>query len=244
MIVPWLGFVTPLLLDSPTQIALPGPDPLGSGFYAQDWLEVKQHGAKVGSLRTGEQTATALFWNVNAVVQYQVALRDRVTREQLDIVDSARAFAILNASTADSLIACWRAKYDHVYWRPSTAIQLADTDGNDATEPDPAWEPLVVNPPYPDYTSGHACISGAASQTVSSLFGADDLDLNVPSLTTTPGRHFATAEALDQETMDARIWLGIHFRKAMSDGNRLGHLVTNHATTRYFQPAGESPSAE
>jgi hypothetical protein len=238
MLVPWLGFVTPLLLDSPTQIPLPGPDPLDTDAYTQDFVEVKQYGARDGSLRNAEQTATALFWNANAVAQYQATLRDQVTRRGLDIVDSARAFAILNASTADALIACWRAKYDYVYWRPSTAIQLADTDGNDATEPDPAWTPLIANPPYPDYTSGHACITGATSQTVSYLFGADSIDLNVPSLAATPARHFATADALDQETMNARIWLGIHFRKAMTDGNQLGHDVTDYGTAHYFQPTG------
>jgi hypothetical protein len=46
------------------------------------------------------------------------------------------------------------------------AIRLADTDGNPATEPDPAWTSLVASP-YPDYPSGHACITGAFSHTVS-----------------------------------------------------------------------------
>jgi hypothetical protein len=177
-----------------------------------------------------------LFWNANAVLQFQVALRDQVTRRGLDIVDSARAFALLNTASADALIACWRAKYDHAYWRPITAIKMGDTDGNDATEPDPAWTPLVPNPPYPEYPSGHACITGAASGTLSNLFGANAIDLNVSSGVTT--RHYDIAESLDQETMNARIWLGIHFRKAMTDGNRLGHDVSDWATAHYFQPTG------
>lgn len=236
MLVPWLGFVRPLLLDSPTQIPVAGPDGLDTDAYAQDFEEVKQYGAKDGSLRTAEQTATALFWNTNVVAQYQAALRDLVTRRQLDIVESARAFAVLNANTADALIACWRAKYDDAYWRPITAIRLADTDGNDATEPDPAWTPLTATPPYPEYTSGHACVTGATSATVGSLFGPDSIDLTVPSLAVAPARHFATTDALDDETMNARIWLGIHFRKAMTDGNQLGHDVAEFGTTHYFQP--------
>ena len=190
MLAPWLGFVTPLLLDSPTQIPVAGPDALDTPAYAQDLVEVEQYGAKDGSLRTTEQTATALFWSTNAVAQYQAALRDQVTRRHLDIVDSARAFALQNASTADALIACWRAKYDDAYWRPITAIRLADTDGNDATDPDPAWAPLIATPPYPEYASGHACITGATSGTVAALFGADSIDLNVPSL---PRRRRATS---------------------------------------------------
>lgn len=75
MLAPWLGFVTPLLLHSPTQFPLPGPDALDSEAYAQDFLEAKQYGAKDGSLRSPEQTATALFWR-----QPRVAVQRRASR--------------------------------------------------------------------------------------------------------------------------------------------------------------------
>ena len=238
MAVPWLGFVKPLLLGSPTQIAPPGPDALETAAYAQDFTEVKAYGAKDGSLRNADQTETAMFWNANSVLQYQVALRDQVTRRGLDIVESSRGFVLLNTATADALIACWRAKYDFAYWRPITAIRLADTDGNDMTEPDADWTPLVQNPPYPEYPSGHACITGAMSNTLGYLFGADTIDLNVSSSVTGTSRHYDTADSLDEETMNARIWLGIHFRKGMTDGNQLGHDVSNWGITHYFQPTG------
>jgi hypothetical protein len=238
MAVPWLGFVTPLVLDSPTQLRLPGPDALGTSAYAQDFAEVRAYGALEGSARTPAQTETALFWNANPVLQYEVALRDQVTRRGLDIRSSARAFALLGTTTADSLIACWRAKYDYAYWRPVTAIRLAATDGNPTTVPDPNWAPLVPTPPYPDYTSGHACVTGAASGTFSDLFGATSLNLTVSSSVTNTSRHYETAAALDAETMNARIWLGLHFRKAMTDGNRLGHRVADVIASRHFQSTG------
>jgi hypothetical protein len=159
-LAPWLGFVRPLALRSPTQLKLPGPDSIRSREYARDFAEVKAYGAKDGSKRSPAQTETALFWNANVVAQYQAALRDEVTQRGWDIVRTACAFALLGAGTADAAIACWRAKYDYGYWRPITAIRLADTDGNRATRPDPAWNSLVPNPPYPDYVSGHACASG------------------------------------------------------------------------------------
>jgi hypothetical protein len=238
MAVSWLGFVDPLLLDSPTPTPLPGPDALDTDAYAQDFAEVKAYGANDASSRSVAQTETALFWSTNAVLQYQVALRDQVTRRGLDITDSARAFALLNGATADSQIACWRAKYDFAYWRPITAIRMADTDGNDATAPDPTWTPLVPTPPYPDYVSGHACLTGATTGILRHLFGADGIDLEVFSSVTATSRHYDSADALDQETMNARIWLGIHFRNAMTDGNQLGHDVSDWAVTHYFQPTG------
>jgi hypothetical protein len=237
MLGAWLGFVQPLALKSPTQIRLPGPHALSTESYARDFAEVKAYGSPVGtSARDAAQTQTALFWNANLVLQLQVALRDQMARRGLDILASSRAFALLNTANADSVIACWRAKYDYAYWRPITAIRLADTDGNAATEPDPAWKPLAITPPYPDYTSGHACITAAASHTLSYLFGASSLDLDISSSVTSTSRHYDTADALEEETMNARIWLGIHFRKAMTDGNQLGHQVAAWTIRHQFGP--------
>jgi hypothetical protein len=236
MLAPWLGFVEPLALRSPTQIPLPGPDPIDSGRYARDFAEVKAYGAKDGSARSPWQTETALFWNANAQLQYQMAMRDQVSRRRLDIAAAARAFALLGAATADAAITCWRAKYDYAYWRPITAIHLADTDGNPATEPDPAWNSLVPSPPYPEYASGHACLTGAASHTFGYLFGRRGIDLDVPSSVTGTTRHYDSVAALDEETVNARIWLGIHFRQAMTDGNRIGHGAASWLITHELRP--------
>ena len=235
MLVPWLGFVMPLVLRSPTQFRLHGPDALGSDAYAKDFTEVEAYGAKVWSARAEAQTETANFWSANAVLQYQVALRDQVTRRGYGILHSSRAFVPLGTTTADALIACWRAKYDYAYWRPVTAIQLADTDGNPATAPDTTWASWGTTPPYPEYTSGHACITGGATNTFSHLFGANTLGLDVQSLTAGPTRHCERADVLDAETMNARIRLALHFRRAMVDGNQLGHRVSDRVIARYFR---------
>jgi PAP2 superfamily len=236
MLAPWLGFVVPLALRSPKQFRLPGPDPITSKAYARDFAEVKAKGALAGSTRTAAQTETALFWSANAVLQYEAALRGQVAERGMDIADSARAFALLSTSMADALIACWRSKYDYAYWRPITAIRLAGTDGNPATDADANWAPLVQTPPYPEYVSGHASITGAATGTFSYLFGPRSLDLDIPALLTTTSRHFDSAAALDAETMNARIWLGLHFRKAMTDANRLGHRTARWTIGHEFMP--------
>lgn len=235
MAVPWLGFVTPFLLDSPDQVQLPGPDAITSPEYAADLAEVRAFGSQEPSSRSAEQTATALFMNANPVAQYRAAVRGAVTAHDLDVVDAARAFAMLDASTADALIVAWRAKYDTPYWRPVTAVRLADTDGNDATTADPAWTPLVSTPPYPEYPSGHASVTGATTGTLAHLFGTD-VDVTVPSLTAAPARTYTTTEQLDQDATDGRVWLGFHFRRAMTDGNDLGHEVAALAATHHFRP--------
>jgi hypothetical protein len=188
-------------------------------------------------LSSPAQTETALFWSDNPPVQFQAGFRDLVTRRGLDIARSARTFAVLNASGADAAISCWRAKFDFAFWRPITAITLADTDGNPATVADPAWTPLIATPPYPEYPSGHACLVGAYARALSALFGARHIDLNVSSAVTMTARHYETAWQLNQDTMNARIWLGLHFRRAMTDGNGLGQDVARFVLRNAFQPA-------
>jgi len=237
-LLPWLGFVRPLLLSSPTQIPLSGPDALTSAAYARDFNEVKAFGSAMSAVRTPEQTQTARFWNDIVPVQFQAALRDRVARRGLDAAQAARMFAVVNMSAADTLIATWRAKFDLPFWRPVTAIPLADTDGNPATVADPAWMPLVATPPYPEYPSGHASIVGATAKGLSRLFGRHDIDLFVSSAVpgAGPTRHYTSARALNEDTINARVWLGIHFRKAVVDANRLGRAVAKFALANYFQP--------
>jgi hypothetical protein len=112
------------------------------------------------------------------------------------------------------------------------------------TTADPTWTPLVVNPPYPDYPSGHACLTGATANGLSYLLGPQNLDLVVSSAVTGTTRHYLTEDTLNQDTMNARVWLGIHFRKAVVDGNRLGHQVSRwHCGTTSSPSTTTKPAA-
>ena len=85
---------------------------------------------------------------------YNAGLRDQVTVRDLDIVEAARMFAAVDMNVADGVISVWYAKYVCGYWRPVTAINLADTDGNPATVADPTWTALLATPPYPITRAG------------------------------------------------------------------------------------------
>ncbi|MEV6490775.1 vanadium-dependent haloperoxidase [Actinoplanes sp. NPDC051633] len=234
MAVPWLGFVRPLTLRAPTQPWLRGSAPLTSVTYRKELAEARAWGSATSTVRSEAQTATALFYNANAIMQYQVALRDAVTARGWDAVRAARAFAMLSTTTADAQIRCWRAKYDDGFWRPITAIREG------AVDPDPSWTSLAAAPPYPDYTSGHACVTGATTSTFATLFGPRTLNVTVPSLSTAPARHYDSAAALEREAFDARIWLGFHFRRAMEDGNYIGHYTARWVQAGWFQRSAVS----
>ena len=237
MAVPWLGGVTPLLVRSATQFAPPPPPALTSRRYTRDFVEVKAVGSANSTVRTADQTATALFFSGNAVVQYNAALRDQAARRGLDIVQAARMFAAVDMTVSDALITAWRAKLFYGIWRPSTAIQLADTDGNPATTADPTWTPLLANPPYPDYVSGYNSYTASLTRSLEKLFGRGHLDLTLTS-TAVPGasRRYNSGQALRADVVDARVWLGIHFRFADVAARNLGVSLADWTLRHYFQP--------
>jgi hypothetical protein len=169
-------------------------------------------------------------------VQIQAALRDYTTRHHLGIAETARMFAATNTSATDAVITAWDAKLDYGRWRPITAIQLADTDANPATEADPQWQLLLVTPPHPDYISGHATVTGAVTQTLSEILGSMRLDLNIPSEATGTTRHYEFADRLNEDMINARVWAGIYFRSADVAGCCAGNRIGAWALTHYFQP--------
>jgi hypothetical protein len=236
MAAPWLGFVRPLLIDSCASFPLDGPDEVGSAAYAADLAEVQADGRSDSATRTAAETRTAWFFSDNVIRQYQEARGLLAASEDLDIVESARMHALLNMTMADTLICTWRAKREFAFWRPITAIQ---------TTTDPTWTPMVTTPPYPEYPSGHASLSGPMSNGLEYLFpGGFDLELRTSVLGASPDvpptaptiRHYTSGASLDEDTMNARIWLGIHFRKAMVDANELGHRISDWAIEHHFRP--------
>jgi hypothetical protein len=237
---PWLGFVTPLLVRSGAQFGKIGPPPgLTSARYTRDFKEVKALGSVNSTERTAEQTAAALFYSGSAFVQFNTALRDQVEVRKLDIVDAARMFAAVDMSFADTEISVWYSKYVYGFWRPITAIQLADTDGNPATTADPEWAPLRAMPPYPEYVSGYSGGIGAFTRALQDTFDTRHLQLTFIS-TAVPGsdRHYDLGREARQEVVDARVWLGFHFRFSDTRGAGMGQQVAEWALDHYFHPVG------
>ena len=108
---PWLGQVDPFVVNSPTQFDPGAPPPIASNLYVEEFNEVRDYGVNVGSLRTPQQTQTALFFSDVGVGPLQAGLRDLVTRRGLDISDSARLFAVVDLSLADSAFTIWSGKF-------------------------------------------------------------------------------------------------------------------------------------
>ncbi len=242
---PWLGYVKPLLIRSGDQFD-PGPAPaLTSDQYTQDFNEVKSLGKSDSTTRTAEQTETARFYAGNPGLQFSLGLVDQADKRDLDIVDAARLFAAVHMTLADASIAIWWTKHHYGVWRPITAIRMADTDGNPDTTFDPAvdptWNSLIPSPPYPDYVSGYNGVMGAYSQALEEALKTEHLDLTLIS-TVFPApdprhtRSYDTGGQVRQEVINARVWLGIHFRFADTAAATMGQQVARYALDHNFQP--------
>jgi hypothetical protein len=243
---PWLGYVRPMLITSGAQFD-PGPQPaLTSRRYTQDFNEVKDYGSSTSTKRTAAMSATGVFWAGNPVVQLTAGLRDQAAKRHLDIVDSARMFAAVHMSLADASIAIWWTKHHYGFWRPITAIQLAGDDKNPDTVADATWAPFIsvtpavppATPPYPDYVSGYNGVVGAYTQALQDSLGTRHLDLTLTS-TASPGevRTYDRGREVRREVIDARVWLGLHFRFADTAAARMGQQVAGYGLDHYFGPA-------
>jgi hypothetical protein len=234
---PWLGQVDPFVVDSPSQFDPGPPPPIASNLYREEFEEVRDYGVNVGSLRSAQQTQTALFFSDVGVGPLQAGLRDLATRRALDISDSARLFAAVDLSMADTAISVWSAKFDYGWWRPITAIREADGDGNPSTVGVPGWTPLLVTPPYPDWPSGLCGVVGAASAALTRLNVDGLVDLNLTSVAAGVTRHYDFAADIQEDAIDARVFSGIHFRTADEVAIVMGTQVANWALDHHFAPA-------
>jgi hypothetical protein len=241
---PRWGEVTPFVRRT-DRIRVEPPYRLRSAAYARDLEEVQRlggDGTTTASARTAEQTEIALFWKENSPHQWNRAARDLAVDHRLDLWESARMFGLLNLAMADGYVATFKVKYDLLFWRPVTAIRLADTDGNDRTTADPGWTPLREIPPIPDHDSGHAVEGGAAAAALRGYFGTDRLSFSLCSYTVAENtceddspltRHFTRLSQAAEENAWSRVLIGYHFRHAttvgLDHGTAIGERVVAHA---------------
>lgn len=246
--LPNWGRVTPFTLTNSAQFSPTGPYDVRSRAYARDFNEMKRLGGVDSTDRTPEQTEIALFWVNSSPLQWNAIARS-VTAQRgshLGLWATARLFALLNSAMADGYIGSFHTKYldpdTKLFWRPVTAIRLANNDGNPLTRADAGWTPLRTTPPIPDYDSAHATEGGAAAAVLTAQFGrvsfsacsiSEPATNNscVNSGNTAPRliRHYRSFADAANENALSRIYVGFHFRKAAVDGTRHGEQIGAHA---------------
>lgn len=223
----------------------PGPPPaLASAQYAAELEEVRLLGGRVSTNRTPDIAQAADFHYAGART-FLAAVGDRPA---LPLIESARQLAMVHMLEMDSSIAFFEAQYFYSYWRPYSAIRLAENDGNDATTADPTWNPFFDTPNHPEYPSGTCTGTSAIIHFLISVHG-DDFGFAVrPEHTPSLGlRTFPRLSAMIDDAVVARIAAGAHYRNSCVVGVEVGRNIARHAVANFLRPlprlAGGAPPA-
>ena len=219
-----------------------GPLPAAGKAYARDLAEVKRWVVTVSPPRsrsTADQTRSRCSGKEPPAPWNRIARPARIG-PPLDAWGrpGCTGSSTWPWQTATSVL--WDQVRDP-FWRPVTAIQVADHDGNKATTVDPTWTPLVTTPPIPDHDSAHAVQGGAAAAVFRSFFGTDRMSFDQCSNTLPGGRcgdpdevrrQFSSFSQAAQENASSRVYIGFHFRHAtevgLAHGDRIGRQTARN----------------
>jgi hypothetical protein len=241
MAADFLARTTPFAMKEADQFRVANPAPhLTSGAYARAYNEVKEKGASdaTGHTRTPEETAVGRFFSDAPANYWNRLMRDLVVSQSLDLGDSARMFALVSMATADAIISCWDTKIHYNVWRPVTAIREGNNDGNPNTSGLATWTPFFNAPNYPDYTSGANNVSAATATILEHLLG-DNVEFTLFSNAAgAVPRDYTSFSDVARDVVDARIFMGIHFRFADSVALRQGRHVANWTFSHFLRPIG------
>jgi len=189
----------PFFLESGDEFRPPPPPAFGSEAFLTALAEVRQ----IADTRTAEQSAIAVYWNVNQSGRSNAAMnraaRELIVRYRRSDAEAARILFLANAATFDALVGCFDAKYHYWFIRPPQA--------------DPGITTVFPTPPHPSYPSAHSCVSGAMTGVLARAFPNERAQL----------------EALAQEASLSRLYAGIHYRFDMEAGLALGGAVAAKA---------------
>lgn len=213
--------VKPFALLTPTQFLPAPPATIISERYTKDYAEVKALGAANSIERTAEQTELAKsFANVTSRTTHWAiwnhVARDTVRRNNLSLVEAARAFALLNVSIHDGVQTSHTSKFVYGGWRPVTAIQRGEEDLNPLTLGDPTWQSLLATPPYPSHAGNMACVGASAARILGLIYGSDEAQFTATWIgrdgNPDVARQYTHFSQLSLDQANSRIYGGIHFR--------------------------------
>ncbi len=213
-------------LASVEGLSMPDPTPYSEDPASRFYAEAKEVHDTVVHL-TEEQGFIARFWSDDPMLSYTppghwtAILMQVASEKSWSLTEQVEALALMGMVQADAFIGCWAMKYRYDLVRPVTYIQKLI---------DPAWTPILITPPFPEYPSGHSVQSAAGAAMLTHLFGGDYAFTDEsPAPDGVPQRSFASFNAAADEAAISRLYGGIHFRPAIEQGQALGRRIASHA---------------
>ena len=244
----WGTVTKPYVIESNQQFRPAGPYPVTSAENTADFNEVKTKGARVGDTRTPEETNISKFWSENRPSNFwNDIVRKAVENKKLDAWKTARLFALVHVSMAESINSQFNAGYHFYFWRPETAVRFAATDGNNNTVGDPGWLPFLsetptsVSPSVPSYPNGFAAYGGTSAEVLRLFFETDKTSITITSTSTNPAVtvpitfYFTSFSEAARSNSLSMIYSGWDFRKSVMDGEEMGRQIAAYVFTHAFR---------
>jgi hypothetical protein len=245
-IEPHWSKIRPFVIDSAAQFKPTPPPPFsmeeGSEFY-KEVKEVYDISLKITEEGdSSEEIEIAQFWDCNPYVSvtrgHLMFATKKITpgahwigitkiackKTDSDFDKTVYAYTKTSIAIADAFISCWDEKYRSNLIRPETLINEHFDDN---------WKPVLQTPPFPEYTSGHSVVSGAASTALTDIFGDNfSFDDDTEIAYGLPIRKFTSFNQAADEAAISRMYGGIHYRTAVDigvkQGRDLGIFVVEH----------------
>jgi hypothetical protein len=237
------GGVTPWAISSGSQFRPDPPPLLSSQTWTNDLNEIRELGARDSKKRTTEQTDIGRSWLLIGPAAWNPIVRQLAAAKRLDLVDSARLFALVAMATCDAFIAVFDAKYFYNFWRPVTAIRNADLTGNKGTAREASWLPLGDTPMHPEYPCAHCITSAAAASVLIDVLGNEIPEVSMTS-PTAPGvtRKWTRLEDYAKEVGLARIYAGIHYGFSNKVGQDTGRKIGALTVATQMRASASTPA--
>ncbi len=225
---PYWREVRPFALEKWDACAVPSPPPYSTSRDSElyrDAMEV----VRVKAALTRDQSDIAYYWADNAgesgtPVGHWLSIASQMVSERGLPADRGAHLLLATAvSQADAFIASWGYKYHFNLIRPRTYIRRVI---------DPAWEPLIPTPPFPEYPSGHSTQSAAAATTIAALIPDGPFTDSTSISLGHAARRFATFREAANEAGRSRIYGGIHFPVGDLSGRALGTCIGEKVAAR------------
>jgi hypothetical protein len=229
---PRWGETEPFGLISGDQFRPEPPYEINSPEYTADYNEVKSLGSNTSSVRTQDQTNMSMFFTDNIPSMLNRVAREMAVKENLNGWETARLFAFIEMAAADVLISTFDGAFYYNFWRPVTAIQEGNGDGNDDTAGDAIWSPLTTarpTPPLPSYPSAYAAGGGAGAELFKIFFKTDKKSFTIESYSLPDSeRSYTSFSQFSTEMNVSRIYAGHNFRNDQIAGEQMGKKIAKY----------------
>jgi hypothetical protein len=225
--------IKPFALQSLDQFRPAPPPAMNTAAYAAAVNQTRVLGGTTSTARTPQQLEVARFHTEPPPPAITRNL-GRFASSTTHVGDAARLMAAIYVSYVDAIAACFEAKYHYGTWRPVSAIRMAELDGNDATQADAAWAPVLPTPNHPEYPAAHSCTSASVGEALRHFYGTPKVTFTWDSKVTNTTRTYAGIDTFNAEAGMARIHGGMHFTFATAAGEELGRRVAQWVAARHF----------